>query len=283
MERDSSFRIAVAQGRAVIDDLDHNLDVLRRLVTQAAADGADIVVTPELFATGYAPERAWRHDGAALRAALAELAASAGVAVVASTVDREEGSAGAAHHISASVFHPVDGEITRVHKTHLFGDDERRWMTPGAAYAPPVAVDGLSCGVGICYDVEFAEFGRAMAVAGADVILVPTAVPAVEERAPGMGEAWHYSATQISTLQVPTRALENGVVIAYANHCGPGFTGRSCIATPFGRNAVLLGDEEAVAVLEVPLAAIDAARRVNSYLPDVGRVRGASPGAAFGV
>jgi predicted amidohydrolase len=276
MNRSASYRIAVAQGRAVVDDLDHNLEVLGRLVAQAAGDGADIVVTPELFATGYAPDRAWRHDGASVRAALAELAASAGVTVVASTVDRREREGGEAHFITASVFHPIEGELVRVPKTHLFGEEERRWMTPGAAYADPVAVDGLSCGVGICYDVEFAEFGRAMAVAGADVILVPTAVPSVEERAPGMGEAWHYSATQISTLQVPTRALENGVVIAYANHCGPGFTGRSCIATPYGRNAVLLGDEEAVATVEVPLAAIDAAREVNSYLVDVGRVSGSA-------
>ena len=62
---------------------------------------------------------------------------------------------------------------------------------------------------------------------------------------------------------------ENGVVVAYANHCGPGFTGLSCIATPFGRNAVLLGDEPGVGVLEVPPGALERARGLNTYLRDV--------------
>ncbi|MDZ8170751.1 nitrilase-related carbon-nitrogen hydrolase [Microbacterium xanthum] len=277
--------IAVVQGAAVIDDVDQNLSTLATLVGEAAERGADVVVTPELFATGYAPERAWRHDGAAIRSALAGIARAASVSVVASSVDTAPSgtgdgagaSGGGAHRIAASVFTATGAEALRIHKRHLFGEVEKQWITPGDDYAQPFDWRNTRWGVGVCYDVEFPEFARAQARAGADVLLVPTAVPVVEEGVEGLGEAWHYSSSLISRLQVPARALENGVVIAYANHCGPGFTGGSCIATPFGRHAAHLGTEQGVAVVEVPLAAIRAARRVNTYLPDLSVALGDAP------
>ncbi len=267
MDADRTRAIAVAQGAAVVDDVDQNLATLAELVRQAAQLGADVVVTPELFATGYAPERAWRHDGAAIRAALAAIAQEHRIGLVASSVD----SVGEGHHIAASFFSPDGEELSRVHKVHLFGGVEQEWMTPGRQYGAPLAWEGETWGVGICYDVEFPEFARSLSAAGADILLVPTAVPTVEEGIAELGDAWHYSATQISTLQVPARALDNGVVIAYANQCGPGFTGHSCIATPFGRNAVLLGDEPGVAVVSVPAAAIERARGINTYAVDLAR------------
>ena len=267
MSDDRTHGIAVAQAASVIDDIDRNLSTLSKLVESAAQQGADVVVTPELFATGYAPDRAWRHDGEAIRAALAALAREHRVGLVASSVD----SVGAAHHIAASFFSPGGEELSRIHKRHLFGGVEQQWMTPGAGYGDPVDWRGDAWGVGIRYDVEFPEFARSLAIAGADILLVPTAVPSVEQGVAELGDAWHYSATLTSTLQVPARALENGVVIAYANHCGPGFTGRSCIATPFGRHAVLLGDAPGVAVVQVPVAAIERARSINTYVADLPR------------
>lgn len=264
--------VAVAQSEAVVDDVDRNLATLARLAARARDLGADLVVTPELFATGYAPDRAWRHDGAAVRDALASIARAERIALVASSVEAVAvGGDGEVHRISASLFDPDAGELVRFGKRHLFGEVERAWMTPADAYAPPFAWAGVTWGGGICYDVEFPEFARAQALAGADILLIPTAVPVAEGGADDLGDAWHYSASLTSTLQVPARALESGVAIAYANHCGPGFTGRSCIATPFGRLAVLLGDGEDVAVARIPLDAILRARAVNTYGPDLAR------------
>ena len=270
---DRDVHVGIVQAQAQLGDLDRNLDTLRRMAGQAVRRGADIVVTPELFATGYDPAGAWTHDGEEVRLALRDIAAQLSIALMASSVDTSAGQ----HFIAASFFTPEGEELARVHKRHLYGEDERQHFTPGDDYATPIEWRGHTWGMGICYDVEFPEFGRSQALRGADVILVPTAVPVLEDPGPhaqiGRGADFHrYDASVTSTLQVPVRALENGVYIAYANHCGEGFTGQSCIASPSGQHAALLGpSEEAVAVVPIDSAFISHSRRLNTYMHDLSR------------
>lgn len=259
--------LGIVQAKAVVDEVEMNLATLECLVGDAAAAGAEIVVTPELFATGYAPDRAWRHDGDRVRRALASMASRHAVALVASSVH----AVADGHRIAASFFDEQGKEIARVHKRHLFGPVEKAWMRPGEGCSGLVSWRGVTWGMAVCYDVEFPELVRELAMAGAEALLVPTAVPAIEEGVKGAGDAWHYSGAQISRLQVPARALDNGLVIAYANHCGAGFTGHSVVATPFGGIAAMLGDEQGIAVVRVPDGAIARARSINTYLEDLAR------------
>ncbi|MCY1159866.1 MAG: carbon-nitrogen family hydrolase, partial [Citricoccus sp.] len=137
-------RVGIVQAAAVPGDVDRNLAVLERWVGEAAAQGADVVVTPELFATGYDPATAWTQDAEQIRDQLARLARQAGVGLVASTVD----TAGGSFHISASFFDPDDGEISRVRKRHLYGTTERKYFVPGDDYGLPVDWRGLRWGLG---------------------------------------------------------------------------------------------------------------------------------------
>lgn len=272
----TTVRVGIVQEIAETGRCGANLDRLHRAVSAAAQQGAEVVVSPELFATGYDPATAWTHDGERVRARLGQIARSEGVALVASSVDTE----GAAtprpeHRIAASFFTPEGEELTRIHKRHLFGPEERRHFVPGRGYSEPVLWRGIRWGLGICYDVEFPEFGRDQARRGAQVLLIPTAVPVVADPGPDgiqTPAAERYDARVISTLQVPVRALENGLYVAYANHAGPAFTGHSCVATPAGRPAVLMEHAEpGVAVVEVSTAFTEHARRTNTYLEDLGR------------
>ena len=91
-------------------------------------------------------------------------------------------------------------------KTHLYGAVDRAQFAPGPALAAPVELDGWKLGLAICYDIEFPEVARALALAGAEAILVPTA-----NMLPFDG---------VATRLVPARAEENAVFVAYANYVG---------------------------------------------------------------
>jgi predicted amidohydrolase len=74
--------------------------------------------------------------------------------------------------------------------------------------SPVVEICGVRSALLICYDVEFPESGARLAGAGAELVLVPTALP----------ESGH--AAFIAERIVPVRAFENGIAVVYANHAG---------------------------------------------------------------
>ncbi len=269
--------ISVLQAQGAVGAVEENLELLRSFAGRAAEAGTDILVTPELFATGYAPERVAGEDGSAIREQIARIAADSGIAIVASTVEHTiERSAGFAANatterrfISASLFASDGNELTRYRKSNLFGAEEQRVFDLGDAPAEVVEVAGLRVALAICYDIEFPEIARRAAVAGAEALLIPTAVPSTGDVA-GDQPGHSYNAEVISTHMVPVRALENGLYIAYANHSGPGFTGLSCIASPYGNTLAIAGrDDTELLSAEFLSSEVSKAREVNSYLKDL--------------
>ncbi|GLZ53652.1 nitrilase-related carbon-nitrogen hydrolase [Actinomycetospora sp. NBRC 106378] len=215
------MRIAVWQARGP----DAGSERLTAAVARAAAAGADVLVTPELFATGYGVP--FGGPDPDLLPRVRRAAAEHGVAVVVS--EPHDG------HVTAVVVGP-DGEVLgRYAKTHLWGDDERAAFTAGDGTPLLVDLAGERCAVVICYDVEFPEVVRSLAVAGARTVLVPTALddPAV------------------ARVLVPARAMENGVAIAYANQCDDPFCGTSLIVGPDGTVLARAGEEEELLVADV--------------------------------
>lgn len=269
--------ISVLQAQGAVGAVDDNLKVLRSFAERAAGEGTDILVTPELFATGYAPAKVAGEDGSAVRERIAQIAADLGVAIVASTVEHTvERSAGFAANatterrfISASLFASDGNELTRYRKSNLFGGEEQEVFDLGDAPAEVVEVAGLRVALAICYDIEFPEIARRAAVAGAEALLIPTAVPSTGDVA-GDQPGHTYNAEVISTHMVPVRALENGLYIAYANHSGPGFTGLSTIASPYGNTLAISGrDDTELLSAEFFSSEVAKSREVNTYLKDL--------------
>lgn len=253
--------IAVMQATAPVNDISGNLERVEEFVVRAGGRGAELIVTPELFASGYAPERVRDSDGAAIRAELARLARQHRIAIVGSSVER----AGSGLFVCASLFDHRGIELTRYRKAHLFGAEEKRVFTPGDDLPQLVVYRGVTMALGICYDIEFAEFARSAAERGAEMLCIPTAVPATGDIG-GATPGLTFNAERLSTLMVPTRALENGLYIAYANHAAPDFTGLSCIASPYGTVLAAAGRGEELLVAEVDGAEVTRARALNTYL-----------------
>ena len=149
-----------------------------------------------------------------------------------------------------------DGELlTAYDKTHLF-DRERTVFTPGAALEPPFAWGGVRFGVLCCFDIEFPEPARTLALRGAQCLLVPSANM----------EPWgaHHRA------YVRSRALENHAFVAYANAVGAAsgyvFEGGSCFVDPLGRVLCDAGRDETVVWADLDLAVAEESRGVGDYL-----------------
>jgi 5-aminopentanamidase len=174
----SGVRVACCQAAVAVGDPDANRAALGRLLREAARGGAQIAVLPELAASGYAfadRDEAWSLseplDGPTVTA-WQEVAAEHGMVVVGGLCERADGEL----HNSAVL---VDGGGVRAvyRKAHLW-DAESLVFAPGSA--PPPVVDTAVGRVAmvVCYDLEFPEWIRLPALAGAELLCAPVNWPA---------------------------------------------------------------------------------------------------------
>src|ERR1700729_375109 len=159
-----------------VADLQANRRLSLSAISDAVGAGADVVVLPELVTSGYMFESA--EEAAAVAIApedplFEEWAAEAGSAVVIGGF-AEQGEDGLVYNSAAVV--DGSGVIGVYRKGHLW-DREKLWFAPGAE--PPRVFDTPAgrIGVLICYDLEFPEMPRTLALAGAELICVPTNWP----------------------------------------------------------------------------------------------------------
>lgn len=201
-------KIALWQCEQRSADTAANLARLRRTVAEAALEGIDLLVCPEMFLTGYQIDAntvrrlAEPVDGPSARA-IARFAHQSGVAVVWGFPERDPN--GAIFNAVQAV--DADGvRLANYRKTHLFGDHDRACFDAADGAVSIFEIRGWRIGLSICYDIEFPEAARLLALRGADLIVVPTANMVGFDVVPRM--------------LVPARAYENQLVVAYANCCG---------------------------------------------------------------
>ena len=241
------------------------LDADQRLARLAAAMSDcqfDLVVCPKLFMSGYnvgdqLPDLAEPFDGP-FSEKIAELAVEQECAIVYGYPERDYGKL-----FNSAVCIDAAGQIiANQRKMILPPGFEAKYFSSGS---DQVLFDlkGVRCAILICFDAEFPETARAAAQAGAQLIIVPTALL----------QEWRSVAFQM----MPTRAFENGVWLAYANHAGHEndmtLLGASCIVGPDGKDVVRAGADEELIFAEIDLAKIEQARNKLPYLTDVKRLK----------
>jgi 5-aminopentanamidase len=162
-----------------IADLQANRRLSLSAIADAAAAGADVIVLPELVTSGYVFESVEEAAAVAIapdHALFEQWAAEAAGAVVVGGF-AERGDDGLVYNSAAVV--DQSGVIGVYRKVHLW-DREKLWFAPGGE--PPRVFDTPAgrIGVLVCYDLEFPEMPRTLALAGAELICVPTNWPYVE-------------------------------------------------------------------------------------------------------
>jgi predicted amidohydrolase len=251
----TTTRVAAWQCHPGPLDVAGNLRRLDEICATAAARQVEVLVTPEMFASGYglAPgevSHLAEDAGGPTEAAVAQIARRHRLAIVYGHAER---AADGGVHNAATMVGP-DGVVRGRHrKVHLFGDVDRSLFVPNAE--PPAAFDfdGSRVGLLICYDVEFPEAVRHLAVDGARTVLVPTANMTGYE--------------EVQEILVRARACENGCGVVYANYCGADdlfeYNGRSVICGPGGEVLAQAGAQgEELIVADLP------AESAGTYLAD---------------
>ncbi len=174
--------VACAQLAPTVGDLAGNRERAREAVRSAAAAGADLVVLPELCTSGYVFESSEEARSTALAPDdVASDWSGHGAVVVGGFAERaEDGTL----FNSAAVVEP-GGEVLAVYrKTHLW-DRESLFFEPGPEFPPVVESPLGRLGVCVCYDLSFPEVPRGLALAGADLIAIPTNFPQENQATPG--------------------------------------------------------------------------------------------------
>ncbi|MER6351025.1 carbon-nitrogen hydrolase family protein [Streptomyces sp. NPDC001634] len=252
------MRTALLQSSGRLGSVVENLKVLDDAAGRAAAAGAGLLVAPEMFLTGYAiggdiARLAESADGD-WADAVAEIASRHGLAIVYGYPERD----GETVFNSAQLVSADGTRLANYRKTHLFGCFERDHFTPGDQPVVQAELNGLRVGIMICYDVEFPENVRAHALAGTDLLVVPTA----------QMHPFQFVAESL----VPVRAWENQMYVAYVNRVGPEgefeFVGLSTLAGPDGIARARAGRGEELVLADVDPAFLAASREANPYLKD---------------
>lgn len=224
------IEVAACQVSLRVGELGSNRSAALAAAVAAADDGARIIVLPELAASGYVFENrdearslAEPADGPTVTQ-WARLAADRGVVIVGGFA--ELGADGQLYN--SAVLADRGGVRAVYRKAHLW-DAESDFFVPGTEPPPVVATEFGRIAMMICYDVEFPEWVRLPALAGADLLAVPTNWPA-EPVPPGE--------RPMVVANVQAAAFANRMFIAAACRCGTergvSWVGGSIIAGPDG-------------------------------------------------
>lgn len=196
------------------------------LMEKAMEKAPDVLVLPELWNTGFFPKEDLPalsdRDGARVKQVFGNFAKKHRVNIVAGSVaDLRDGKV----YNTCYVFDRTGACIAAYDKTHLFSPmDEDQFFTPGNKICR-FSLDGISCGVIICYDLRFPELSRSLALDGMDCLFMVAQWP-IERIA------------HMQTL-CAARAIENQVFLVCCNSCGTAgitqYGGHSAVYDPAGK------------------------------------------------
>lgn len=252
-------------------------------ISDAAAQGAAVVLLPELHAYPYFCQNedpayfdlSEPIPGPTTRT-LSALARETGVVIVGSVFERR--AAGIYHNTAVVI--ERDGTIGGVYRKMHIPDDpgyhEKFYFTPGDQGFEPITTSAGVLGVLVCWDQWYPEAARLMALKGADILLYPTAIgwdpnDDAEEKARQL-DSW-------ITVQ-RAHAIANGISLISCNRIGqePDSQGRSTGITFWG-NSFITGpqgeilaqaatDSAMVKVVEIDLTRMETVRQIWPFFRD---------------
>ena len=206
-------KISVLQFKSELGNVEKNFETARRLID--GAKNSDVVILPELWTTGYYPsplENFADVDSKRIAEFICAASVKNNVNIIGgSTVAQIDGKI-----FNRCIVSNRYGKIIAAYdKTHLFTfADEGNVFTAGKTFST-FELEGVKCGVAICYDLRFPEFIRKLALTGIEILFVPA--------------AWSLKRLTPRQILTKARAIENQFFVVFANSAG-----KSEIINPLG-------------------------------------------------
>ena len=253
-------RVVCAQIAIESGDVSGNVTRAVEAIETAAADGADLVVLPEIFNVGYFAFDSYAREAEPLEGPtltrVREAAAANGVGVLAGSIveDLAASDGGPADEglANTSVLFDRDGERLAIYrKHHLFGYDsaETELLTQGESLSV-AEFDGFTIGMSTCYDLRFPELYRRLAEQGATLVCVPS--------------AWPYPRVEHWKLLPKARAVENQLYVVTANGAGrfadAELLGRSAVYDPWGTTLAASDDDPTLVAADIDPSRVEDVR-----------------------
>ena len=222
------------------------------LIHAAMVAKPDVLVLPETWNTCFFPKEELLQlsdrDGEMVKARIGALAKQHHVNIVAGSVSNVRN--GKVFN-TAMVFDRSGACVASYDKTHLFSPmGENDYYTPGD-HLCTFSLDGIHCGLVICYDIRFPELARSLALQGIDVLFVVSQWP--KARIPHL--------RSLTTA----RAVENQMFVVCCNSCGTAgetiYGGNSAVIDPLGETLTLARETEVIVSASLDMQTLGKIRR----------------------
>ncbi len=231
------MKVSCLQMNVMLGCPDENFSHAEKLICESIKEQPDVIVLPETWNTGFFPKENLTElcckDGDTTKLRIGELAKKYKVNIVAGSVSNvRDGNV----YNTAFVFDRDGTCIAEYDKTHLFTPMGENDYYTGGDRLCGFTLDGVKCGIIICYDVRFPELTRNLALQGLDILFVVSQWP--KERI-----------LHLRTLTT-ARAIENQMFVVCCNSCGTAdktvYGGNSAIIDPFGKTIALAEENEEI-------------------------------------
>lgn len=251
------MRVSAIQMDMKFADPDVNFTRAEELIRKAAKHKPDTIVLPETWNTGFFPvdNRMELADdnGQRLKKLCSTLSKELDVNIVAGSIVNKKLS----YLYNTSYTFNRKGEcIAEYDKTHLFSYMHEDDYFKKGEKVTTFELDGVKCGIVICYDIRFLELVRTLALQGIKILFVVAQWPV----------------PRINHWEVlnQARAIENQIFVVNVNSCGTAgetiYGGHSSIINPWGETLVKADSKEAIITADVDLKIVDGIRNtINVY------------------
>lgn len=251
------MKISVIQMDMKLGDTNYNYLHAQELIQKAILENPDVIVLPETWNTGFMPEKIptelYDENGKKTTKLMTKLSKKFGVNIVAGSIAnrREE------KFCNTSMIFGKSGEcLAEYDKIHLFSPvNENKYFDAGNRIVT-FKIDGILCGIIICYDIRFSELCTKLALENIQILFVVAQWP--------LNRMFHLNSLALA------RAIENQIFLVCCNSCGVAgdikFGGGSKVIDPWGNIIGCANDNESIVSVDIDISMIQKCRsKINVF------------------